>query len=441
MVLGHLPYPVFFAPGPAYNPVGPSQDQIIPAVITGTLDPGVPVYDTPSCASFECDVFSFDRNIKTPYVENYNINFQQQLSSRMVLQVGYVGSQGHRLWRFFDLNQPSAATINACDLGLLDPATGCAAGVIQDFGSAARPFGAYGTGNPYASYYVLQENSSGQSNYNSIQTSLRISNWHGVTSIMNYVWSKSLDNSSDGEDFEPNAAQPQDSTNPQREYGPSNFHVPHRFSWIFAYDLPTMGGSWRKLKNGWGLNSSVTLQSGQPYQFNYNCQDDFSGGGECYDRPDVVGPLKQNNSDPFHFFPLASLAIPCTVDPTLGANGVASDCVPGTRHYGNMGRNSLLGPTFKQWDLAIYKTTAITERVNLQLRAEFFNLLNHPNFANPFLPAFIADAGFNGFQRSGNREVGSGFYPLSATGDVGIGNPFLGGGSPRGIQLAAKFSF
>ena len=172
-----------------------------------------------------------------------------------------------------------------------------------------------------------------------------------------------------------------------------------------------MGGSWRRLKNGWGLNSSVTLQSGQPYQFNYNCQDDFSGGGECYDRPDVVGPLKQNNSDPFHFFPLTSLAIPCTVDPTLGANGVASDCVAGTRHYGNMGRNSLLGPTYKQWDLAIYKTTAITERLNMELRAEFFNLLNHPNFANPFLPAFIADAGFNGFQLSGNREVGSGCIP------------------------------
>ena len=61
------------------------------------------------------------------------------------------------------------------------------------------------------------------------------------------------------------------------------------------------------------------------------------------------------------------------------------------------------------------KTTAITERVNLQLRAEFFNVLNHPNFANPFLPAFIADAGFNGFQLAGNREVGSGFYPLSAS--------------------------
>ena len=441
MVLGHLPYPVFFAPGPAYNPVGPSGTQIIPAVITGALNPGQPVYDTPSCLSFECDVFAFDRNIKTPYMENYNLNIQQQLASHAVLQVGYVGSQGHRLWRFFDINQPSAATINACDLGLLDPATGCAPGSIQDFGSSARPFGGYGTGNPYAAYYVLQENSSGKSNYNSLQTSLRIDRWKGLTSIVNYAWSRSMDNSSDGEDFEPNAAQPQDSTSPQREYAASNFNLTNRFSWIFGYDFPKMGGSMQRLKNGWGINSSISLQSGQPYQFNYNCQDDFSGGGDCFDRPDVVGPLTQNNHNPYQFFPLSSFAIPCTIDPTLGANGAASDCVAGTRHYGNLGRNSLRGPAFKQWDFAIYKTTAITERVNLQLRAEFFNVLNHPNFANPFLPAFIADAGFNGFQLAGNREVGSGFYPLSATGDVGIGNPFLGGGGPRGIQLAAKFSF
>ena len=60
---------------------------------------------------------------------------------------------------------------------------------------------------------------------------------------MNYVWSKSLDNSSDGEDFEPNAAQPNDSTNPQLEYGPSNFNVPNRFTWIFAYDIPRWVGA------------------------------------------------------------------------------------------------------------------------------------------------------------------------------------------------------
>ena len=135
--------------------------------------------------------------------------------------------------------------------------------------------------------------------------------------------------------------------------------------------------------------------------------------------------------------------------------------MPGTRHYGNLGRNSLSGPTFKQWDVAIYKDTAITERVTMQLRADFFNILNHPNFSNPVLPAFIADPAANaisplfvypdgvthgcacGFAppNAAGREVGNGAYQITATGDVGIGNPFLGGGGPRGIQLAAKFTF
>jgi len=256
------------------------------------------------------------------------------------------------------------------------------------------------------------------------------------------VWSKSLDNSSDGEDFEPNAAQPQDSTTPGREYGPSNFNLPQRFTWNFSYELPKRGGDWQRLKNGWGINSILSMQSGQPFQFNFNCEDDYSGGGDCFDRPDLVGPITQNNRNPRQFMALSSFAIPCTVDPTLGVNGAASDCVPGTRHYGTLGRDSLSGPTYKQLDFAIYKTTAITERLNVQFRADFFNIVNHPNFANPLLPAFIADPAANGFQAGpGNREVGVGSYNLTATGDVGIGNPFLGGGGPRGIQLAAKFTF
>jgi hypothetical protein len=427
MVLGHLPYPPYFDPGPAYNNVGPNP--IIPASAAGgPIVSGQPVYGMPACG--ECDTFAFARNIKTPYMENYNLNIQQQISSHAVVQVGYVGSQGHRLWRFFDLNQPGTTTINNCDLGLLP---GCSLG-IQDFGTAARPF----SGNLYGSYYVMQENSTGKSNYNSLQASLRINAWHGLTSMVNFVWSKSLDNSSDGEDFEPNTAQPQDSTNPQLEYAPSNFDLPKRFTWITNYDLPKFSGGWQKLKNGWGLSNSVTLQNGQPFQFNYNCEDDYSGGGECYDRPDVVGPLVQNNHNPYQFMALSSFAIPCNV---TTATGAAADCIPGTRHYGTMGRDSLRGPDFRQWDLAIYKTTAITERVGVQLRADFFNIINRPNFANPFLPAFIADPGINGSQQVGNREVGTGFYPITATGDVGIGNPFLGGGAPRGIQLGVKVTF
>jgi hypothetical protein len=199
-----------------------------------------------------------------------------------------------------------------------------------------------------------------------------------------------------------------------------------------------MSGSWSRLRNGWGFNSTVTLQSGQPFHLNYNFQDDFSGSGNAFDRPDVVGPIVYHPNDPSNFVELSSFAIPCTA---TAANGIADDCEIGTRHFGNQGRNSLRGPKYKQWDFALYKNTSITERVNLQLRAEFFNLLNHPNFASPLLPLFIADPGQNGFALDGNREVGVGGYHLTATGDVGIGNPFLGGGGPRGIQLAAKITF
>jgi len=432
--LGHLPYPPFFDPGPAYNNIGPAP--ILPASATGSIVAGVAAYGAPSCASVECDIFAFDRNIKTPYMENFNLNIQRQIASKLVLQLGYVGSQGHRLFRFFDINQPSAAAITSCDLGT---SAACAGGpAIHDF-SVPRPFG-----SPAGVFYILQENSTGKSNYNALQASLRINGWDGVTSIVNYVWSRSMDNSSDGEDFVPNAAQPQDSLNPQREYGPSNFNIPHRFTWIFGYELPKMSGGLERVKNGWGLDSTLTLQSGQPFNLNYNAESDFSGSGEGFDRPDVVGPIVYHRNDPNNFIDLTAFAIPCQITAGLTgatATGTDADCAPGTRHFGNLGRDSLTGPTFKQWDLALYKNTAITERLNIQFRAEFFNVLNHPNFANPLLPAFIADPAVNGLQVSGGHEVGKTGYPITATGDVGIGNPFLGGGGPRGIQLAVKFTF
>jgi len=443
MVMGHLPYSPAFDPGPAYNNIGP--DPILSTVaVGGPISSGTPLFVPTTTCNYECDTFGFAQNIKTPYMENYNLNIQQQLTSKTVIQVGYVGSEGHRLWRFFDLSQPSVAEITAsdCPFGIATCAT---------TGSITAAYGVprnYIPNNPYGSFYLLQENSTGKSNYNALQLSFRVNTWHGITSVLNYVYSKSLDNSSDGEDFEPNAAQPNDSNNPQKEYGPSNFNIPQRLTWNFSYELPKRGGDWQRLKNGWGIDSVLSLQDGQPFQLNYNFEDDYSGGGNGFDRPDVVGPVKYNASNPSEYLDLSSFAIPC--DTTGAVTGTRNDCIPGTRHYGDEGRDSLHGPTFKEWNFAFFKNTLITESVKMQFRVDFFNLPNHPNFCNPFLPSYIADAGYASFQNATingvNREVGgtggaNNYYPISATGDVGIGNPFIGGGGPRGIQLAVKFTF
>jgi hypothetical protein len=339
--------------------------------------------------------------------------------------VSYVGSQGHKLLRFRDINQPTQAEITAADLGC---------GCIND-GTVPRHLAA--AGSPY--FYLNFLESSANSIYNSLQTSYRIDNWHGLTSTLNYTWSHSIDDASDGEDYVPNASQPNDSTVPIRfNRGNSNFDVRQRLAWNFIYEFPNSADSnYKMLRNGWGLNGIVTVQTGQPFHLNYNFEDDYDGTGEFFGRPDVVGPIKYNQNDPRNYLDLTAFAAPCTY-PAGGGDGFAGTCIPGTRHLGNMGRNSLVGPHFRQFDFSIFKKTQLTEHLNMELRFEAYNLFNHPNFANPYLPSFIADAAQHGVGPDG-RSIGS--YSINATGDVGIGYPFLGSGGPRSLQLAAKFNF
>ena len=245
----------------------------------------------------------------------------------------------------------------------------------------------------------------------------------------------------------PNASQPNDSTLQRNNRGNSNFDVRNRLTWNFIYEFPNRNGDWRRLTDGWGVNGIVTAQSGQPFHMIYsNAGQDFDGAGTFFPVPDVVGPIKFNYSDPNNFLDMSSFTVPCTPGP--GFDGSAATCVPGTRHFGNLGRNSLLGPNFRQFDFSIFKITSITERVKLELRFEAYNVLNHPNFASPLWPNFLSDATPNGISSGGAGACGGlaagrscGFQPLTVTADVGIGYPFLGGGGPRSMQVAAKITF
>jgi len=430
--LGQLPFNTY-NPGPAYNGIGAKPILFTSSVATDEegnnlpLSANQPVF--PQSGFAATDVFAVDQHIRTPYMENYNLNVQQQIANGVVLQVGYVGSEGHKLFRYRDINQPTQAMINSHD----PQATGgcCAPRPFDNGPLPPSPPSPAGT----TFFYVNNFESSANSNYNSLQTQLRIANLKGFQTTINYSWSHSIDNASDGQDFVANATQPNDSYRPDLERGNSNFDVRHRFVWMWSYAFPTRKGPLARLSNGWGFNSVITLQAGQPFHLNFF--DDYDGTGEFFPRPDVVGNPFAGTHTPDAFVNLSAFHVPCTLNPA--GDGFADSCIQGTQHPGNMGRNSLIGPHFRQFDFSVFKDTQISERLKVQFRAEFYNLPNHPNFASPLYPGFSAAADYNGVNPVSGRGID--FFPLTQTGDVGVGNPFLGGGGPRGIQLALKFTF
>ena len=430
--------------GPAYNPIGPNPVFITYDINTPVLQPGVPVFVPssvmPGTAS-STDAFTVSRNLRTPYVYNYNLNIQQQLLPNTVLQVGYVGSLGRKLFYFRDINQPTHAEITTIDEFCGFTATisrgtpQCAGAPVVGF---TTPLSSLAPNPPF---YVNELETGANSNYNSMQVSLTQRNWHRFNNQISYTWSHSIDTASDGEDYVPNAAQPNDSTNPGGNKGPSNFDVRNRFVMSSVYDLAKIDRL-KKFGEGWSFSGILTLMSGHPFSLNYAYEGDYDGSGEGFGRPDVVAPIQYNYSNPAEFLNLASFSAPCTL---VGGTST-SNCVPGTRHFGSEGRNSLLGPNYRNLDFAISKMTPIGERFKLEFRADFYNIANHPNFASQLLPGFFADAAPNGISTGGAPDVlpigrSQGFYPITETSDVGLGNPILGGGGPRSIQFAVKLMF
>ncbi|MBZ5521932.1 MAG: TonB-dependent receptor [Acidobacteriia bacterium] len=407
--VGQLPFNTFNS-GPAYNGIGP--DPITFSFSPAILAPGVPVFDPSTFGA--SDVFTVDQKIRTPYIHVYNLNIQQELAKDVALEIGYVGSSGHSLFRYRDINQllpgpaappppppPPPPPVNA-PLG-------------------PPPFPAF--------IFVNQFESTAYSNYNSLQVALKVRNWHRLTSTVNYTWSHSLDNASDGQDYVPNATQPDNSFNPNAERANSNFDMRHHLTWMFNYDLPDLGHN-KWFGKGWAVDGVLSIAAGQPFNVNYLFEGDFNQSGEFFGRPDLVGNPFTGTKGASQFLNLSAFQAPCTF--------VAGSCNDGTQHFGNLGRNAFTGPNYRNFDFSVVKNTQITERLKMQLRIDAFNLFNHPNLANPLWPNFGVDFAQNGLDANGR---GKDFLPITATPDVGTGNPFLGGGGSRNLQLGARFSF
>jgi len=444
--------------GPAYNPFG--GNPILQAFTNGNpLALNTPVFDSTAAAlGADTTDASTVGKLVTPYVYNLSMNVQQELTANTVLQVGYVGTFGRKLQRIVDLGQPSQAAITAFDNSCVDfslgisnptgiPISNCLVGnsVPRNFNNIGNLFPQLPGQNNFAAnlsalapqppVYLQQLQTSARSSYHSLQVQLTQRNWHRLTQQIVYTWSHSLDDASDGQDFVPHVGQPNDSTNPHASnYGPSNFDVRNHFVWSLTYDFPKYA-AWGRWGEGYQISSVVTIMSGHPWEI-VNDVDDYDGSGEFFGRPDLVGPLHYNTSDPSHFLNLNAFAVQCTLD---GTGTSVGDCLSGTRHFGTEARNALIGPVFRQWDFSFVKNTRIKENIALQFRADFFNILNHPNFSNPLLPSF-----FDGISSFGSLNTNgrfSGFFPIVATVDSGIGNPILGSGGPRSIQFALKLTF
>ena len=352
------------------------------------------------------------QHLMTPYAQHYNLMLQRQLPARTLLEVGYVGTSGTKLPRFRQMNQ---AFITQPEIDALTPDVrtrmeimGIPDFVIDNFilpnGIAAIPSVAR---VPFFGYpQIFQAEDTISSNYSSLQVKADKRFSHGLSSLLAYTWSHSIDGASVffGSGANGTTIFPQNNYDLAAEHGNSDFDIRHRLSWSVLYEIPAMRRLPKLVGEGWQLGAILSLQTGQP--FSVLTGQGLSGTGLGNDRPDLVG------------------------DPNAGPHTVAkwfntdAFVLNQPLTFGNSGRNIVSGPGFHNFDFSVLKNTHIGEHVNAQFRAEFFNITNHPNFALP-----------------SNVLAAPNFGQLFQTPDAAQNNVGLGSGGPRLIQFALKLSF
>ena len=445
-----------------------------------------------------CSIVAVAPHFRTPYVTSWSLGIQRSITSVVSLDLEYVGNHATKLLGQYDANQPQL--VNGFSPGWGNPAVvGTPANICANGGActpnanaeqAARPFtapctnaalfgpsalnghpittgGPFNPGNTCLSYLssinVLV--SGYDSNYNALQAVLTSRNYHGLTFNAAYTWSHSLGDASDQgtpSDF----PLPINSYGDQRQqiYGTTNFDVRNRVTLSGTYNIPGRPG-FGQLLQGWTLNGIALLQGGSPWSMAATkTSEDFSGTGENT----VTGSQGEHwdfYGDPSAFTPVhgftATQGIPFFSGTAPSPACIAADnaafsgdqlklamaslknlgcyalgnavlAPPPYGSYGTPGRGFWRDEPFRNLDMSVGKSFKFTERFSAQFRAEVFNVLNHPLFSNP-----------NGLKGHPQAQVGidpgaSSFGYAGATADVASGNPQLGSGGSRSIQLGLK---
>lgn len=396
-----------------------------------------------------CNAFTVDPNLRVPYATNWNLSIQQAFTNSLAVDVAYVGNHVTGLLGLIDLNQPPL------DSGY---SPSCVLATVAACEQAARPFNSQ---FPYLKF-IEELTNPDISNYNGLQVTLTQRASHGLSFIAGYTYSHTLDDQSLR-----TAALPTDSTRPYLQYASSDFDIRHRLTFSTTYAIPGKQG-FAQMLEGWQLNSVVTIQTGGPWGFQ-DFSNDFSGTGEVKvptgsgERWDFSGNpsdfTSSQNDIPFCTGPgnggclgqagqplsaatssamwtlcqahAASMATLSTAGCFVEGSSIMTPPALGT--YGTAGRNIFRDSGFKDWDVSVAKNFKYRERLTAQFRAEFFNVLNHPNFANPY--------GGPNFLGNNDPSAGIGAGCGCVTPDQAGSNPVLGSGGARDIQLGLKLTF
>jgi hypothetical protein len=391
---------------------------------------------------------AFDRGLRTPYLHQYNLSVQYELRKDVLLETAYVGAGGRRLLRQVAINQAQLASPQ-------NPITNAVTGTIITTNTPANaPLRAPLQGVSITGFSL--NDSTANSSYDSLQMSLTERLSHGLQFLAAYTFAKSIDNASGsgggaGISGVVNTGAVNDSgpilgnqNDPRANRGPSDFDRTHRFvlSYVWEMPQPSFAGhsrSGRLAFWNWQSSAILTAMSGLPIDIVDTAAGSFYGlanGGNPLARPSLVAGASCKNATQDvpagYFFNSTVFARPIVQagQPIPSSGGVAMASAVGT-DIGDVGRNCLRGPRQVNFDFSLTKLFPLSESRAFEFRSEFFNLLNHPNFANPI-------SNLNALVASGGRLDPTTGQVLNAG---NFGRIISTSNNPRIIQFALKFSF
>ncbi len=377
----------------------------------------------------QCNVMGVNPNLRTPYVYEYSLGIQRAITNTISLDIGYVGNMGRKFISALDINQPQL--INGFSPGWGDPTAGTGTGKSATGSAAYLCINGGGCGNPTpppssrpfsAQFpwfkYIDEYGNYDTSNYNSLQATLTMRNFHGLTLTGGYTYSHSLGVASDQGTGGGNSI-PIDSTMNIKSqlYGPSSFDIQQRGTISGTYNVPGRPGFGQVLE-GWSINAVALIQGGLPWgvsdattdfagtsEFTGNTAANEGGQWDFYGKPSDfeavhnyagVTPGTPNGTPGVPYFPGATNPACAAKSAALGPLAMASltnlGCYalgssvlipPAYGSYGTTSRNMFRDHGFRNLDLSVTKAFKFKEFLTAQFRAEFFNILNHPNFVNP----------------------------------------------------------